>query len=83
MKMIIKKIINSINPKIEAIKIRDQHAQSIYNEKALKSSIQKIMQSVKHDGDQALIKLTEKFDKVKLDSNEIRVSETEIKNAQN
>ena len=81
--MIIKKIINSINPKIEAIKIRDQHAQSIYNEKALKSSIQKIMQSVKHDGDQALIKLTEKFDKVKLDSNEIRVSETEIQNAQN
>jgi len=45
--------------------------------------VAKIVKSVKERGDEALIEYTKKFDKVKITSNELRVSESEISAAFN
>lgn len=42
-------------------------------------TIRKIIDDVKKDGDKALVKCTEKFDKIKLDQEKIRITENEIK----
>lgn len=45
------------------------------------STVQKIIKNIKENGDAALVDYTEKFDKVSLKSSNLRVSETEIKQA--
>jgi histidinol dehydrogenase len=45
------------------------------------SVVRKILDDVKEEGDKALLRYTEKFDKVRLSASKIRVSENEIKEA--
>ncbi len=47
----------------------------------VEEKVRKILQDVKHDGDDAIIRYTRKFDKVKLAARELRVSESEINGA--
>lgn len=47
----------------------------------VEEKVRKILQDVKHDGDDAIIRYTRKFDKVKLTARELRVSESEINGA--
>jgi histidinol dehydrogenase len=47
----------------------------------VEEKVRKILQDVKHDGDDAVIRYTRKFDKVKLTARELRVSESEINGA--
>ncbi len=45
------------------------------------TSVDEIIEDVVNNGDEALVRLTEKFDGVKLDKNALKVSESEIKDA--
>ncbi|MBQ6538360.1 MAG: histidinol dehydrogenase [Eubacterium sp.] len=45
------------------------------------ASVDEIIEDVVNNGDEALVRLTEKFDGVKLDKNALKVSESEIKDA--
>ena len=50
---------------------------------SVKTSVNKIIQEVKNNGDAAIIKFTKEFDNVELTEKEILVSEEEITNARN
>ena len=45
------------------------------------ASVDEIIEDVVNNGDEALVKLTEKFDGVKLDKNALKVTDSEIKEA--
>jgi len=60
----------------EFLKKREQTSYEAYEK-----SVQDILENVRLNGDDALMDYTEKFDKVKLDKNSLRVSNEEIKEA--
>ena len=67
------KIIKAASKKLEKIYQRGQLRQVRVEEK-----VRKIIDDVRLEGDEALIKYTRKFDKVKLNPRQIKVSQIEI-----
>ena len=49
----------------------------------MKKGLQKILSRIKEEGDNALFAYTEEFDHAKIDKNNIRVTEEEIREAMN
>jgi len=52
-----------------------------FHKKHVEEKVRHIIDDIKHDGDDAVLKYTQRFDQVKLTVKELRVSETEISGA--
>jgi histidinol dehydrogenase len=69
-----------------SIKVSSQKFQKLFNRFAgrnrrIEEKVRRILEDVKNNGDEAVIRYTRKFDKVKLTPRELRVSESEINGA--
>lgn len=62
-------------------KLQDIYNRGIPRTKRLKEKVERIIEDVRLQGDEALIKYTKKFDRVKLSVKSLRVSEAEISGA--
>lgn len=67
--------------KVTGKKFQKLCSRSIVGKKRISNTVQKIIEDVRLHGDEALIKYTRKFDKVKLHPKELRVAETEMSGA--
>ena len=71
---------------MNVIKPSSQKFQKLFHrfarrDRRIEDKVRRILDDVKHGGDEALIRYTRKFDKVKLTSKELRVTESEINGA--
>lgn len=71
---------------MKVIKPSSKKFQKLFNRYAarnrrIEDKVRRIIEDVKNDGDEALIRYTRKFDKVKLTPKELKVSESEINGA--
>ncbi len=62
-------------------KLQDIYNRGFVRSKRLKEKVEKIIEDVRLQGDDAVIRYTRKFDKVKLSARSLRVSEAEISSA--
>jgi len=67
--------------KVTGKKFQKLCSRSIVGKKRISNTVQKIIEDVRLHGDEALIKYTRKFDKIKLHPKELRVAETEMSGA--
>ena len=70
------KIIRSTSKNLEKI-----YSRRFLRPRRIDERVKKIVEDVRIDGDEALLKYTRKFDKVKLSPRQLRVSETDISGA--
>jgi len=73
------KVVRKDKTEIEVKRLIER--KSISARRAEEESVKEILAEVKEKGDRALLSFTEKFDKVKLSTKELKVSEEEIKKA--
>jgi len=71
---------------MKILKVSSKELDKIYNrglirKKRIKDKVEKIIDDVRVYGDEAVIKYTKKFDRLKLSSKQLRVSESEISGA--
>jgi len=62
-------------------KLQDIYNRSLPRSRRIKEKVERILEDVRLQGDDALIRYTKKFDKVKLSPRNLRVSEAEISSA--
>lgn len=71
---------------MEVIKFSKKKLDKIYSrylskKKTVEKRVSKIIEDVRRNGDEALVKYTEKYDKVKLTTKQLRVTESEVNGA--
>lgn len=69
---------------MKILKLNSKSAQKLYDrnlysrKRSIEEKVARIISDVRNDGDEAVIKYTRRFDKVKLDAKDLRVAEGEI-----
>src|SRR5438552_7623714 len=72
---------------MKILKLNSKSAQKLYErnlynrKKSIQEKVTRILDDVRSDGDDAVLKYTRRFDKAKLDAKDLRVAEGEISGA--